>query len=253
MNGAFGRDQSAVRSSRPAPHRGRSSNTSRGACVSGVYSQPTSMRHVVWLVLVFSVACGQPQLSVQQASDLLSNSPALSGVEHLQLVAPSGCFVVDRDAEIHAADVQRDPRLNELLYVRDALHRDLELGLVEFEFNEAPERSVTPPEGCDEQLWRSHSRDGTSAQQLKLVAWKAVPTDKALAAGLQMGQTFLYRRQTLGAITRLVRQDDATMFVEYSWHWAPSYEGVHLGIPASAPAKGTATLRRSDQGWRVAQ
>jgi hypothetical protein len=210
------------------------------------------MRHVAWLVLGFSVACGRPQLSVEQAADLVSNSQALSGVEHLQLVAPSGCFIIDRDAEIHAADIRRDPRLNELQYVRDALRRDLELGLVEFEFNEAPARSQTAPEGCDEQLWRSHSNAGAS-QSLKLVAWKTVPSDRAIAAGLQMGQTFLYRRQTLGAITRLVRQDDTTMLVEYSWHWAPSYEGAHLGIPASAPARGTATLKRSDQGWRVAQ
>jgi hypothetical protein len=210
------------------------------------------MRHLVWLVLILSVACGRPQLTVEQAADLLSQSPALSGVENLQLVAPSGCFVVDRSAEVRSADVQRDPRLVELLYVRDALRRDLELGLVEFEFNEAPASSQTPPEGCDEQLWRSHSNPGAS-QSLKLVAWKAVPSDRAIAAGLQMGQTFLYRRQTLGAITRLVRQDDDTMLVEYSWHWAPSYEGAHLGIPASPPAKGTATLTRSDQGWRVAR
>ena len=54
------------------------------------------MRHVVWLVLVFSVACGQPQLTIEQAADLLSRSAALSGVENLQLVAPSGCFTLDR-------------------------------------------------------------------------------------------------------------------------------------------------------------
>jgi hypothetical protein len=30
---------------------------------------------------------------------VLSKSPALSGVEHLQLVAPSGCFVVDREID----------------------------------------------------------------------------------------------------------------------------------------------------------
>ena len=59
--------------------------------------------------------------------------------------------------------------------------------------------------------------------------------------------------QTLGAITRLVRQDDASVRVEYSWHWAPSYEGGHLGIPTSAPTRGTATLRQTDQGWRVAE
>jgi hypothetical protein len=212
------------------------------------------MRHAVWLVLVCSIGCGQPQLTIEQAADLLSTSAALSAVENLQLVAPSGCFVVDRDAEVHASDVERDPHLIELQYVLGALRRDLELGLIEFEFSEASESSLMPPEGCDEQLWRSHGSDGTlSAQPLKLVAWKTVPSDKAIAAGLRPGQTFLYRRQTLGAITRLVRQDDASVRVEYSWHWAPSYEGGHLGIPTSAPTRGTATLRQTDQGWRVAE
>ena len=211
------------------------------------------MRRVVWLVVVFSVACGPPQLTRETAADVLSKSPALSGVENLQLVTPSGCFTLDRDADIRTAAVQRDPRLNELVYVRDALQRDLELGLVEFEFTKAPVGSVTPPEGCDEQLWRSHSSDGTSAQQLVLVAWKAVPTDKAIAAGLQPGQTFLYRRQALGEVTRLVRQDHKTTIVEYSWHWAPSYEGEHLGIRASPPARGKATFTLSDNGWHVAQ
>ena len=212
------------------------------------------MRHAVWLVLVCSVGCGQPQLTIEQAADLLSNSPALSGVETLQLVARSGCFTLDREAEVRAADVWKDSHLGELLYAREALRRDLELGLIEFEFSEASAGPLTPPEGCDEQLWRSHSSDGTlSAQPFKLVAWNTVPSDKAIAAGLQTGQTFLYRRQTLGAITRLERQDDATIRVEYSWHWAPSYEGGHLGFPTSAPARGVATLRRTDQGWCVAQ
>ena len=59
--------------------------------------------------------------------------------------------------------------------------------------------------------------------------------------------------RTLGTITRLVRQDDGTMLVEYTWHWAPTYEGAHLGIPASSPAQGKATLTRSAQVWRVAE
>jgi hypothetical protein len=212
------------------------------------------MRHVVWLVLVWSIGCGQPPLTIEQAADLLSNSPALSGIDNLQLVAPSGCFTLDREAEVRIADIWTDSHLGEHQYARGALRRALELGLIEFEFSEASAGPSTPPAGCDEQLWRSHSSDGTSsAQRTKLVAWKTVPSDKAIAAGLQTGQTFLYRRQTLGAITRLVRQDDATIRVEYSWHWAPSYEGGHLGIPTSAPARGVAMLRRTEQGWRVAQ
>jgi hypothetical protein len=211
------------------------------------------MRHSLWFVLAISVACTSPQLTRDQAAELLSKSPALSGIQNLRLVTPSGCFTLDRDAEVRAADVQRDQRLNELSYIRDALDRDLELGLIELEFSEATAGSPKP-QGCDQQLWTAYKSDrfGELDRRLKLVAWKAVPSDKANAAGLHTGQTFLYRRQALIAITKLVRQDDHTSVVEYSWNWAPTYEGLHLGISASPPITSKATFKRSDTGWRFA-
>jgi hypothetical protein len=149
--------------------------------------------------------------------------------------------------------VQRDERVTRLPYLRDTLRRGQEVGLIEFEFREAPLDAPTPLEGCGE-LWASRNRRGAvGVDRLKLVAWKAVLSDKAIAAGLQVGQTFLYRRQTLVGIARLVEQEDNTTLVEYSWNWAPTFEGAHLGISASQPVTARATFKRAGSGWRLAR
>lgn len=144
--------------------------------------------------------------------------------------------------------------LSELSYVWDALGRDVDLELIEFEFSEAAAGSPRPPEGCDAQLWTAYKSDrsGESDRRLKLAAWKAVPSDRANAAGLHTGQTFPYGRQALVAITTLVRQDGNTTVVEYSWNWAPTEGGAHLGIRASPPVTSKATFKSSRTDWRLA-
>jgi hypothetical protein len=72
-----------------------------------------------------------------------------------------------------------------------------------------------------------------------------------MAAGLQPGQTFLYLRQTLLDVTRLEIKDDGTAVAEYSWRWAPSYEGEHLGIRAPEPVTARARFRSADGAWRL--
>jgi hypothetical protein len=72
-----------------------------------------------------------------------------------------------------------------------------------------------------------------------------------MAAGLRPGETFPNLRQTLIAITQLNRKDDGTVIAEYRWHWAPSYEGEHLGIQASEPITGRVRFRHVADGWRL--
>jgi hypothetical protein len=207
----------------------------------------------VWFALALAAACGPSPLTREEAAGLLSKSPALSNSESLRLAMPSGCFILARRADVSGADVERDPKLTELPYLRDTLHRERELGLVDFQFFEAPADAPAPPTGCG-RLWataHAGDADAAAAARSKLVVWKTVPSDKAMAAGLQPGQTFLYLRQTLIAITRLDRKDDGTVVAEYRWHWAPSYEGEHLGIRASEPITSRARFRNAGNGWRL--
>lgn len=209
--------------------------------------------HIVWFALTLMVGCGPSPLTRDEAADLLSKSLALSSSENLQLATPSGCFVLARRAEVSGADVERDPQLAGLPYLLSTLRRERELGLVEFEFFETPAEAPVPPLGCG-QLWAAQHAGDTNtaaAARSKLVAWKTVPSDKAMAAGLQPGETFLYLRRTLIAITRLDRKDEGTIVAEYRWQWAPSYEGEHLGIQASEPFTGKARFRNAGDGWRL--
>jgi len=154
---------------------------------------------------------------------------------------------------VSGADVERDPQLAGMPYLLSTLRRERELGLVEFEFFETPADAPIPPPGC-RHLWAAqHVRDANAAAaaRSKLVAWKTTPSDKAIAAGLQPGQTFLYLRRTLIAITGWTRRPDGTVVAEFRWRWAPSYEGEHLGIQASEPITSRVRFRNAGDGWRV--
>jgi hypothetical protein len=212
------------------------------------------MKHdKVWLALTLMMACGPSPLTRDEAADLLSKSLGLSSSENLQLATPSGCFILARRAEVSGADVERDPQLAGMPYLLSTLRRERELGLVEFEFFETPADAPIPPPGC-RHLWAAqHVRDANAAAaaRSKLVAWKTTPSDKAIASGLQPGQTFLYLRRTLIAITGWTRRPDGTVVAEFRWRWAPSYEGEHLGIQASEPITSRVRFRNAGDGWRV--
>jgi hypothetical protein len=211
-----------------------------------------------WLTLVIvamlTVGCGPSPLTRDEASDLLSKALELGAAEDLQLATPSGCFTLPRNAPVHSADVELDPQLAGLPYLLSTLRRERELELVEFEFAETTLDAPVPPPGCG-QLWatarRAADAKAAAAARSKLVAWKTIPSDKAIAAGLQPGATFPYLRKTLIAITQLNKKDDATVVAEYRWRWAPSYEGEHLGIKASEPMTGKARFRNQGDGWRL--
>jgi hypothetical protein len=207
-------------------------------------------RRLLWLALTLTFGCGPSPLTREEASDLLSKTLEQGATENLQLATPSGCFTLPRNATASSKDVEHDPQLAALPYLVSTLRRERELELVEFEFAESPSDTPVPPSGCG-QLWATQRTNAASAARSKLVAWKTVPSDKAIAAGLRPGETFPYLRQTLIAITDLSRKPDGTVVAEYRWHWAPSYEGEHLGIQPSAPLTGRARFRNPGDGWRL--
>jgi hypothetical protein len=210
-------------------------------------------RNIVWLALGLSAACGPGPLTREGAADLIAKS--LNASETLQLATPKGCFALPRGTEVRSADVERDPQLARAPYLVSTLRRERELELVEFEFTETSADAAAPPAGCG-QLWATqHATEakGAGAGRLKLVLWTTVPSDKAMAAGLQPGQTFLYLRQTLIAVTKLETRNDGTVLAEYRWRWAPSYEGEHLGIQPSDAFAGRARFRNVGDGWRLAR
>ena len=210
-------------------------------------------RHLLWFTLAFTVGCGPSALTREGAADLLANALERDAGQNLQLATLSGCFTLAPKARVHNSDVELDPQLAGLPYLMSTLRIERELGLIEFEFAESPMDAPVPPSGCG-RLWAAqhaaHASTNAAAQS-KLVAWKSIPSDKAMAAGLQPGDTFPYLRKTLIAVTQLTRKDDGTVIAEYRWHWAPSYEGEHLGIQASAPIPGRARFRNPGDGWRL--
>lgn len=166
---------------------------------------------------------------------------------------PRGCFTVASDATFKAGDLERDRRLSESPVLRQELQRSRDLDLLDFDFTPVPATIPAPPEGCEE-LWSSY-RYGPKADEaarVKLVAWRTVMSDKALAAGLSPGFTFVYRRQTLVAITGASPQSGDTVLVDYTWQWAPPADSAHLGVRPSTEFSAKALLRRTADGWRVA-
>jgi hypothetical protein len=202
---------------------------------------------------LLAASCQARSLTAEQVAEILRQSPLLAGRETMTFSLPRGCFTIPAGRSFRAGDLDRDRRLSESPELRQELQRSRDLDLLDFDFAPVPATIAAPPEGCEE-LWSSY-RYGPKADEatrVKLVAWRTVMSDKALAAGLSPGQTLLYRRKLLVAITGTTERDLNTLRVEYTWQWAPDYEGAHLGIRPSAESAATATLIKSASGWHVA-
>src|SRR5258707_3355889 len=154
--------------------------------------------HLLWFALTLTVGCGPSALTREEAADLIARTLEQRTAENLQLATPSGCFAVARNATVKSGDVERDPQLAALPYLLSTLRLERELGLVEFEFAEATLDAPVPAPGCGHlSVTWPNAAGSNAAARSKLVAWKTVPSDKAIAAGLQPGDTFPYLRQTL--------------------------------------------------------
>ena len=200
-----------------------------------------------------SAACRAESLTPARAAELLAASPALSGVERMTFTTPRGCFAIAADATVKAGDLEKDRRFSESPMLRRELQREQDLDLLDFEFSPVAATVAAPPEGC-EQLWASYRNARVdAAARAQLVPWRTMMSDKALAAGLSPGLTFIVRRQTLVEITRVVQPDRDAAVVEYTWQWAPPYESAHLGIRPSEPVAAHATIKRTRDQWRVAR
>lgn len=206
---------------------------------------------IACVVALLAFGCGPSRLTRDEAAALLSKSPALQGVQNIQIVTPRGCFTVEAATPIDRIN----PRTDTAVFTgheHDALKQEVDVHLVEFELAEKPLASPTPLDGC-ESLWLSF-RTGANrdlAPFLKVVAWRTFLSDRAVAAGLQVGETILYRRQTLLSIDGLAPRTDGTTVVTYTWRWAPSEDGAHLGIPPGAPSSDVATFVRAGGRWQA--
>jgi hypothetical protein len=132
-------------------------------------------------------ACRSQSLTAEHAAELLAKSPALASVERMTFTTPRGCFTIAADATLKAGDLDRDRRLSESPALRQELQREQDLDLLDFEFSPVPATVPAPPDGC-EQLWASYRNAGAAAAaRLKLVPWRTMMSDKALAAGCGRG------------------------------------------------------------------
>jgi hypothetical protein len=209
----------------------------------------------MWAALAVACSgCGAPALTPGQAADLLTASPALAGVETLTYTVPRGCVTLEGDQRLDGTVLDRDPRLSQNAELKVIVARERRLDLLDFEFSPTPITTSSPPEGC-EQLWAAyHSTTASGARSdARLVGWRALMSDKALAAGLRPGQSFVTRRQTLIAVGTITMKNGKTAVVDYTWHWAPSFETQHLGIDPSEPVRSNATFTRESKKWRLMQ
>jgi hypothetical protein len=210
-------------------------------------------RVAIVCVSLLAASCRSRSLTAAQAAELLRQSPLLAGQETITFSLPRGCFTIPAGRTLRAGDLERDRRLSESPALRQELQRSRDLDLLDFDFSPVPATIPAPPEGCEE-LWSSY-RYGPKADEatrVKLVAWRTMMSDKALAAGLSPGFTFVYRKQTLVAITGTSSQDGDTVLVEYTWQWAPPLDVQQLGARPSAEMPAKAVLKRTAEGWRVA-
>jgi hypothetical protein len=207
---------------------------------------------VLAAIAIVSAGCGRAALTREAAADLLSKAMSARGTELLPVVTPTGCISVDAGVAIERIDPRKQPGIAAPGDGNEGLQRLVALDLLEFELSEFPVDAPTAPPGC-ETLWITHQtgRQRSDDRPVKLVAWRTTLSDKALAAGLQAGQSFLYRRRALVSVDRLEPAEGGVTRVSYTWRWEPTDEGAHLRIPVSAPATATARFKRSPDGWEI--
>jgi hypothetical protein len=201
-----------------------------------------------------AAACATPPLTVAQAGELLEASSALRGVERVTYATPTGCFVLEPGQRLDGAALDRDPQFADNRQLKAMVDRERELDLLDFEFSPTPITAPSAPEGCRRQ-WSAYlsAASGATASGARLVAWRSLMSDKALAAGLQPGQSFVTRQQRLIAVGKIAMRDDRSAVVDYTWHWEPTYEAQHIGFVPSEPKRSTAAFAWSGSHWGVVE
>jgi hypothetical protein len=201
-----------------------------------------------------AAACATPPLTVARASELLEASVALRGVEQVTYTTPKGCFVLEPDQHLDGTALDRDPQFADNRQLKAMVDRERELDLLDFEFSPTPITAPSAPEGCRRQ-WSAYlnAASGVTASSARLVAWRSLMSDKAFAAGLQPGRSFVTRQQRLIAIGKIVMCDDRSAVVDYTWHWEPTYEAQLIGFAPSEPKRSTAAFAWSGSNWGVVE
>lgn len=196
------------------------------------------------------VACGASRPTKPEAAAALST--AIASKLTRTLPASTYCMTANPDFSFETMGqpdfVETFQNLRDKGPLYDAVNAGVvRVELKEFRFDPA---GRSPDPSCDA-VHAQSKQSGLTSRQVRLAMVRTTLTPKATAAGVQFDTPVEVATRTVLDVTD-VRTERGAVVVKYTWAWKPTKMAEVVGYTPPAPKEAVARLRRSDDGWVVA-
>lgn len=196
------------------------------------------------------VACGASRPTKPEAAAALST--AIASKLTRTLPASTYCMTANPDFSFETMGqpdfVETFQNLRDKGPLYDAVNAGVvRVELKEFRFDPA---GRSPDPSCDA-VHAQSKQSGLTSRQVRLAMVRTTLTPKATAAGVQFDTPVEVATRAVLDVTD-VRTERGAVVVKYTWAWKPTKMAEVVGYTPPAPKEAVARLRRSDDGWVVA-
>lgn len=196
------------------------------------------------------VACGASRPTKPEAAAALST--AIASKLTRTLPASTYCMTANPDFSFETMGQPDFVETFQNLRDKGPLHDAVNAGVVrvelkEFRFDPA---GRSPDPSCDA-VHAQSKQSGLTSRQVRLAMVRTTLTPKATAAGVQFDTPVEVATRAVLDVTD-VRTERGAVVVKYTWAWKPTKMAEVIGYTPPAPKEAVARLRRSDDGWVVA-
>lgn len=196
------------------------------------------------------VACGASRPTKPEAAAALST--AIASKLTRALPASTYCMTANPDFSFETMGqpdfVETFQNLRDKGPLYDAVNAGVvRVELKEFRFDPA---GRSPDPSCDA-VHAQSKQSGLTSRQVRLAMVRTTLTPKATAAGVQFDTPVEVATRAVLDVTD-VRTERGAVVVKYTWAWKPTKMAEVVGYTPPAPKEAVARLRRSDDGWVVA-
>lgn len=196
------------------------------------------------------VACGASRPTKPEAAAALST--AIASKLTRTLPASTYCMTANPDFSFETMGQPDFVEMFQNLRDKGPLYDAVNAGVVrvelkEFRFDPA---GRSPDPSCDA-VHAQSKQSGLTSRQVRLAMVRTTLTPKATAAGVQFDTPVEVATRAVLDVTD-VRTERGAVVVKYTWAWKPTKMAEVVGYTPPAPKEAVARLRRSDDGWVVA-
>lgn len=202
-------------------------------------------------ISLVAVACGARVPTKPEAAAAVSTAIESTHTRTL----PSSTYCMTANPDFSFANVGQVDLVEMFQNLKDKgpLFDATTAGVVRVELKEFPFKPAgrSPDPSCDAVHAQSR-QSGYRSNQVRLAMVRAALTPKGTAAGVRFDTPIDVATRELVDVTDVRTERGGIVAVTYTWRWKPTTMAGVIGYTPAAPQDATARLRRSGEGWVVA-